>query len=102
MAHDIKKIAQDAPHFWHSDSMNPKRAKDDDTTALEFGRAIHCYILERDVFEQTYIVLPEDAPKRPTKRHVEAAKPSPSTLEAICWWEEFDAQVAERGAAVIS
>jgi hypothetical protein len=98
----LVKALRSPAHFWHSASMNPKRAKDADTDALEFGRAIHCYILERDVFEQTYIVLPEDAPKRPTKRQVEAAKPSPSTLEAICWWEEFDAVVAERGAAVIS
>lgn len=60
------------------------------------GRAIHCAVLEPDKFESDYIVEPTDAPNRPGSRQVNAKKPSPDTVSAILYWDEFDKEAAGR------
>lgn len=61
-----------------------------DTQAKIDGRALHCAILEPDMFAQRYCAKPVDAPR--DLRHLRgAAKPSESTLQAIGWWDAFDA-----------
>jgi hypothetical protein len=35
--------------------------------------------------------IPEDAPKRSPEKHRNAKKPSPETLAAFAWWDEWDA-----------
>ncbi|OHD24886.1 MAG: hypothetical protein A2Y38_16270 [Spirochaetes bacterium GWB1_59_5] len=65
----------------------------DDTKALIFGRAAHAMTLEGDdAFHSEFIVLPDEAPKRPTDRQIFAKKPSPETLYAVDWWNRFTAQ----------
>jgi len=60
------------------------------TEAMIFGNAIHTYILENDKFENRYVIVPEDAPKRPTKAQINAKKPSPESVKAVEWWGEFN------------
>lgn len=65
---------------------------DEESKALIFGRAAHSMVLEGEgAFASEFIVMPEDAPKRPTSRQIEAKKPSPETLFAIDWWNQFNA-----------
>jgi hypothetical protein len=67
----------------------------DDTKALRDGRAVDAWMLDGpEVFARGYVVLPEDAPKKPTKAQLEAAKPSPATVSAIEWWAAFEAKAA--------
>lgn len=61
------------------------------TGDLVIGSAFHARILQPDLYDTLFASPPEDAPKRPTLKQREAKKPAPSTLEAIAFWDEFDA-----------
>jgi hypothetical protein len=63
--------------------------------ALEDGICLHALILEgRGAFDQTCVVKPDDAPARPSKKQREAVKKSPSTLESIAWWDNFNREAS--------
>jgi exodeoxyribonuclease VIII len=66
------------------------------TDAMRWGSLVHTAILEPDKFADSVIIIPDDAPSRPTKKQREAKKPSTATLEAIAWWQAFDAAVIDR------
>jgi hypothetical protein len=77
-------------HFYHW-ATHPDFDKR--TKALEFGRALHSATLEPDAFEHTYIVLPEDAPDKPTERMLNATgKRTPNSQFRIDWWADFRAR----------
>jgi hypothetical protein len=61
------------------------------TRPMKLGTDIHCAILEPDRFGKEYVVIPKDAPQRPTKAMLEAKKPSEDSVARIIWWHEFDA-----------
>lgn len=66
-------------------------AEDDhETPALLFGRAYHMRVLETELFAETYVLPPEDPPRRPTQRQRDAKKPSDETRAAIAFWDEWD------------
>lgn len=67
-----------------------KRNKIEPTPAMVLGSAFHAYVLENDSFDEKYIILPDDCPRRPSARQRNAAKPSPSTLNSIAFWDEFE------------
>lgn len=69
-------------------------AEDEDTVARAVGRAAHCALFEPDEFARLFYVLPEDAPRRPTTRQIEAKKPSPETVEAVRWWAHWNEESA--------
>lgn len=80
---------------------NAKSEDQEETKALLFGRAAHVMTLEGDdAFNSECIVLPEDAPKKPTDRQRFAKKPSPETLYACDWWDRFNLHA--NGKMVIS
>lgn len=70
------------------------------TPAMVFGSLFHCMVLEPDEVEGRYIVEPEDAPRRPSERQINAKKKSDSTLESIAFWESFSEQA--QGKEVVS
>lgn len=45
---------------------------------------------------QRYVVVPEGAPTRPTRRQWEAKKPSPDSQAAMQWWTQFEQDNAGR------
>jgi len=64
---------------------------DEETKALAFGRALHCAVLEPDVFAATYVEPVEHPYRRPSSIQRNAKKPSAQTLEAIAYWDAWDA-----------
>lgn len=61
------------------------------TEAMIFGNACGCWALEGvQSYTQRYIILPEDAPKRPTKAQINAKNPSTDSLKAMEWWGDFN------------
>lgn len=96
-------------HAWaaYRDPLAPARG---DSAAFRIGSMTHEAILEPDRFAAEYVVLPEDAPKRPTERQLaEGADSKPGTKIRQAWedaqarqqwWEQFDKQ--HQGAEVVS
>lgn len=69
--------------------------------SLEFGRYFHMLALEGEAAaDSRFVVVPDSAPKRPTKKQKEAKKPSPETVEAIKYWTDFD--IANAGKSEVS
>lgn len=88
-------------HAWaaYRDPVAPERA---DTAAFRIGSLTHAAILEPERFAAEYVVLPEDAPKRPTEKQLATGADSkPGTKIRAewedaqarkAWWDQFDAK----------
>lgn len=81
---------------WHY----ANRVDTDPTPAMLRGTLAHCAVLEPNAMAQRYVVVPENAPKRPTKAQWAAKNPSPESREAMAWWTEFN--VAHAGRAIVA
>jgi len=84
-------IAQSPLHYYAA-YLDPKRQPREETAAMAIGTAIHSAVLEPDKFNTEYIVVPDNAPKRPSVTQRNAKKPSDETIYAIDWWENFALQ----------
>lgn len=82
-------------HYW-SAYIDPDREKREETPAMKLGTAIHSAVLEPDLFASDYVVVPSDAPRKPTSVQLNAKKPSDDTIAAIEWWQGFNSQNADR------
>jgi hypothetical protein len=85
----LKLLARSPWHF-------ANRVDTDPTPAMLRGTLAHCAVLEPDAMERRYVVVPADAPNRPTRRQWEAKKPSPESQAAMAWWADFQAANASR------
>lgn len=85
----LEDIAVNPKVYWNK-HLNPLAKKQETTKPLAFGRAFHSFILEPEVFNGTYVILPEDAPRKPTKAQLKAKNPSSATLEQIDWWQNYN------------
>lgn len=88
----LRQVKRSPAHFWATHPLNPDRIEADDkeTRDLIFGSAAHCTAFEPKLFEQQFLVLPPDAPKRPSARQRNAVKKSESTIEAIEFWDRVN------------
>lgn len=66
------------------------------TKSMLSGTLLHCAALEPEAVAQRYVILPEDAPRRPTAAQWKAAKPNASSADAMAWWAEFNKSVEGR------
>lgn len=64
-----------------------------ETAAKVFGKALHCAVLEPELFEQTYIMAREHPFNRVSDRLRNAKKPSQSTLDAIAYWDAWELEM---------
>lgn len=79
----LKEFAR-CPSRWVNGYESP------DSDAKEWGSLIDCLLLTPEQFDSRYAVIPQDAPKKPSKSQLRAKKPSPDTVAAIEWWKGFD------------
>lgn len=95
----LKRMRQSPAHFYGM-QLDPNRPEPGEPTpAMKNGTLVHCCIFEPDAVDARYVVVPSDAPRRPTDAQRKAAKPSPETVRAIEWWDDFEQRT--RGAEVI-
>lgn len=59
------------------------------------GSLAHCAVLEPDALASRYIIVPEDAPRRPTQAQWGAKNPSAPSLAAMDWWRDFEAKAKQ-------
>lgn len=92
----LKDILRSSAHFYSNNIL--KENERESKKHLDFGTLAHTLFLEPKQFENEFVVLPEDAPRRPTETMLNAKKPSDETLQKIEWWKQFD---AEHGSKII-
>jgi exodeoxyribonuclease VIII len=66
------------------------QAEREETASMTLGTAAHTAVLEPNLFDSQYTVIPESAPRRPTSVQLGAKKPSPETIAAIQYWEQLE------------
>lgn len=86
-SHNLGDIRQ-APAIYAWKRNHPE----DPTPSMRFGTLFHLAVLEPELFEAETILLPDDAPSRPTSRQRNAKKPSPDTVAACLWWDGFEVE----------
>lgn len=70
---------------------------------LIIGSALHSYLNDGHAsFARSFVVIPQDAPRRPTRMQRSAKKPSPDTLAAIAFWDAVEREADEGGKSIIS
>lgn len=88
----LMMLRKSPAHFWHWMTAPSEPA----TKAMSIGTATHLAVFEPEKFDKEVVVIPEDAPKKPTKAQMEAKKPSEDAVEAIAWYKEFYAKAGDR------
>lgn len=88
----LKKMEFSSSHYFAAINAPPKLPTPDQI----IGILTHALVLED---KELFVVLPEDAPKKPTKAQLGAKKPSQDTQDAIAWWNSF--RMANPGKEII-
>lgn len=84
----IKLARRSLAHYGHwARSTYERRSK-----AMDFGSKYHAYVLTPNLFTQDFVVIPANAPKRPTEKQRLAKSPQFATIAAMEWWDDFDAK----------
>jgi exodeoxyribonuclease VIII len=86
---DLQLILRSPAHYW-SARLDPQREPEEETPAKRAGKILHTCILEPEKFERRFIIVPADAPRRPSSAQRGAKNPSGDTLFAIDWWDSFE------------
>lgn len=88
-ASGLKLLARSPWHY-------KNRVETDPTPVMLRGSLAHCALLEPDAMAARYVVVPEGAPARPSRRQWEAKDPSPASKAAMQWWTLFHAENGTR------
>lgn len=72
------------------------RVETEPTRPMLRGTLCHCAALEPNAMSDRYIVVPEDAPRRPSRLQWAAKKPSDESVRAMEWWTAFNASCEGR------
>lgn len=80
-------------HYLHRYKTETKRER---KKHFDIGTAAHTFILEPHLIDTDLAVIPDYAPKRPTKSQLQAVAPSDKAKLSIDFWQHFDNEHAEK------
>lgn len=97
----LRKIELLSPwHFWSQSDLNEHRYPEPETSdALILGRAAHCLILGDEVFDERFVYVPGNAPRKPTPQQIEAYAQGRGTevgIKSVEFWREYEQRAAGR------
>lgn len=98
----LRTIFMQSPwHFWADSELNPNRYPQKETgDGLVLGRATHALVLGDEVFDEHFIYVPEDAPRRPTAPQIAAFERngfwSDAAKDGAEFWTAFDERAKGR------
>ena len=81
--------------FW-AKCVDPNRKPFLPTDPMRQGSLVDCLETCPDKFDDKYIILPSNAPTKPTKAQLKAEKKSPAAEKSIKFWEEFEEEAGDR------
>lgn len=73
---------------------------DPSTESMALGTATHTLVFEPEKWANEIVVIPEDAPKKPTAAQLRAEEPSDKATISINWWNDFKSR--SEGKTIIS
>lgn len=88
-------IAKSPYHYW-AKYLNPDRPAEAPKKHFVVGSITNDVLLQAHLLDEQYVIVPADAPRRPTAAQLNAKKPSDETLAAIEWWDNFNEKVGGR------
>ena len=88
-ASGLKALARSAWHYKNRPNIKPTRP-------MLRGTLAHCAVLEPHAMAERYVVVPADAPRRPSVAQLNAKKPSDDSRAAMSWWADFTASAEGR------
>lgn len=86
-ASSLKDILR-SPAYYKERKENPKEP----SWQMIDGTAIHCTALQPEEYEQRYVVLPDNAPLKPTEKMIADPKPKPEIAARVQFWNVFEKQ----------
>jgi exodeoxyribonuclease VIII len=104
-------IKRTEAHAW-GEFIDPNCKQEEDADQFLIGNLFHCRLLEPELFDQRYLALPPDAPKRPTAKQLQGPKPRKDgtinkdsqtyadwqeAVQRENWWQSLEIAAAERG-----
>lgn len=88
-------IARSPYHYW-AKYLNPDRPAEAPKKHFVVGSITNDVLLQAHLLDEQYVIVPADAPRRPTSAQLNAKKPSDETVAAIEWWAAFNEKVGGR------
>lgn len=97
----LRTIIQESPwHFWSQWEGNPDRYPEKEPNAgMILGKAAHCLLLGDEVFDDLFVYVPKDAPRRPTVQQIAAYDEGRATdiaKASVEFWRAWEAKAGGR------
>lgn len=106
----LKKVLERTlGHAWYEFLRPDREEKEDENQFLE-GNILHTTLLEPELYQARYVVMPDDLPKRPTEKQLQEPGPRAKPESHEAWrdakareeaWQAFE-QSVPAGAQVIA
>ena len=86
-ASGLKDILR-SPAYYKERKENPKEP----SWQMIAGTAIHCAVLQPEEYDKRYVVLPDNAPLKPTQKMLDDPNPKPEIASRVQFWNVFERQ----------